>query len=346
MSLFASKKHLSSHRLRILAGVGTLALLFFAPLCQLQNDARPVQSVKTRIASLWPFASNDPWNLPIGLGAKFAPIQSPVFSNSKGGYLNSREWSHPIFMARSNYPLRTIFHTDGKVCAKVRAADYFLPDRQDDAHLHIIDANRSQVVETWRAKKRRDGNFTAQACYVNSLKGAGMYPYHHGTRAYGGSAIAGLIRTHELTDGIRHAIAVGTNGAGLNKKAPNGKCFVWPASACDNFYGTVYGSSGNLYMGSLLAIPPTVNINRLPLQTKQGKIIAKAMQDYGAYITDNAGGNLIFYAETAAASKIDPRIEGDLSTIAKYVKVLTNNRPETPAGGGKRRAPLAPPFKQ
>jgi hypothetical protein len=41
-------------------------------------------------------------------------------------------------------------------------------------------------------------------------------------------------------------------------------------------------------MGALLAIPPDININNLGL-SKQGIVIAQAVQDYGIYIIDRGG---------------------------------------------------------
>ncbi len=42
----------------------------------------------TRDAAYWPFAANDPWNMPIGSAAAYKAINSPGFSTGGGAYMN------------------------------------------------------------------------------------------------------------------------------------------------------------------------------------------------------------------------------------------------------------------
>jgi hypothetical protein len=106
------------------------------------------------------------------------------------------------------------------------------------------------------------------------------------------SILGGTIRPGELVNGIHHAlwfavvtgILNGKNGAG-----PGGRCYVWPAAACDGD-GAAYSASGPLYMGGLIAIPSSVNLAAHTFNTVQGKNFAYALQQYGAYIVDTAGG--------------------------------------------------------
>ena len=67
--------------------------------------------------------------------------------------------------------------------------------------------------------------------------------------------------------------------------------YRWPALASDsgaenpgsgNYYG---GSNPEVQMGTLLALKPDFDISSL--RTEPARILAKAMQDYGAYIVDN-----------------------------------------------------------
>ena len=104
-----------------------------------------------------------------------------------------------------------------------------MPDAKSDGHLHIIDETQSFVVEMWQAKRGPDGLITAVAV-KNDLRGPGVYDGWHGVRAYGGSAIAGLIRRGELTDGIHHALAAAVYPKAHNSSGPNSQPFVWPAS--------------------------------------------------------------------------------------------------------------------
>ncbi|WP_395815449.1 hypothetical protein [Archangium minus] len=48
-------------------------------------------------------------------------------------------------------------------------------------------------------------------------------------------------------------------------------------------------------MGAYFAIPPSVDINSLGL-SPQGKMVAQAPQDFGAYVTDATGATVAFCA--------------------------------------------------
>lgn len=94
--------------------------------------------------------------------------------------------------------------------------------------------------------------------------------------AAGTSAIGGLIRSGELQNGIFHALQFCTNPWRWNRNCPGAKlrswgAYVWPASSSDDPTHDEFGTSGNLYEGGLLAIPPTVNISTFPFRT--GKIL-------------------------------------------------------------------------
>jgi hypothetical protein len=93
-------------------------------------------------------------------------------------------------------------------------------------------------------------------------------------------------------------------------------------------------------MGTLLAIPPDVNIDELGL-SPQGHAIAQAMQDYGGYIVEAGGGNVIYYGEPG--SNVTTSAD-ELGKLTPYLRIVSNNSTTNIGGGGVRRAPLAPPF--
>ena len=199
--------------------------------------------------------------------------------------------------------------------------------------LGAVKDSHGKITATWSAVK-------------NDLHDAGMYdaPYH-GTRAYGGSAIAGLIRQGELTRGIHHALAAAIDPKAHNRNGPDGKPFVWPASSADGDASTAYGTTGNLYMGTLLAIPPTVDLSKLGLHGPD-MVIARTLQDYGAYIVDSGGCNFQLFAEPKAQNEV-AQIKAESSwqsycSLRKSVsllRIVTNNGPQSVGGGGKPGAP-------
>ena len=105
-------------------------------------------------------------------------------------------------------------------------------------------------------------------------------------RASGLPALGGLIRPGELEHGIDHALAINLP-VGVLSSAQH---FVWPSrSAAGASYANYQGTSPALAMGSLLAIPPSVDLLRLPWHTPQGRVLAAAAQRYGMYVVDALG---------------------------------------------------------
>ena len=162
------------------------------------------------------------------------------------------------------------------------------------------------------------------------------------------------------------------------------KGYRWPADRADNYAaneGSGYGRQRSAEypvveecrMGALLALPPTIDIEQLGLKTEPAKIIAKALQDYGAYIVDDTGWvdggtwnvnaiitewspesrfktefkknwGINFEAWNAATGK-DKEWKADIDLIFANLHVVVNNTAETIGGPGFRRQPFAPPFE-
>lgn len=316
--------------------------------------AAALEAAATRDPAYWPFAASDPFNTPLGSGAQYVAETSPVFTQS-GASLNVTNWSLPVYIAKDTDPIVNVYAANRDILkpavnVNVRVPADARPDAQGDHHLLIIDPTHSTVVELWRATRLANGNITATSGYVNDLEGAatfyaGTQLNWHGIRASGISGLAGLIRRDELVAGyIPHALAIAVQPTALNYNAPGGAHWVFPASWSDNPgpQNRSYGTSGNLYMGSLLAIPPDVNVDALGLSA-QGRAIAHALQDYGAYIVESGGGNVIYYAEPASSSILGTS-GGELGRLTPYLRVVANNGPNAIGGGGTPRAPLAPPF--
>ncbi len=240
-------------------------------------------------------------------------------------------------------PPRRFFDTDGNVLiGTIRCSNLARPDSQADGSLIVID--RSHAMEMWRAQRSSTGDWYASACVATDLTGPGFFDGYHGIRAGGMSAVGGLIRKEELqAENIPHVLAIAVQPTALNKNSPGP--FIWPASWADGTTrpGSGYGVTGNLRMGSLLAIPPSVDITKLGL-TGQGLALARTMQDYGAYICETGSGNVIYYAEPAAAAVAHRALAKALAKLTPYLMVVTNNTPGTVGGGGAPRRPPAPPI--
>ena len=306
----------------------------------------PYPTPTTRDPGLWPFASDSPWNTPLGDGAAFEQATDPCTRDlatlPPGGVagINAHEWSHPVYLAAASDPTVNLYRDGQLADAAVRcptdAAPALPPPPDTDAHLHIVDPAHRFLEEMWEASKVSDG-WNAQAWAKTDLLGPGMG--QGGVRAYGGSAIGGLVRVSELKGGIRHPLAFAI------QQSQQRDGWVWPATINDNAPAANY--TGHIPMGQLIGIPPGVDICSLGL-SPAGLVVARALQDYGGYLVDT-GGALVFYAEPRVeddpsdgeATLLDAA-RNDLGKIVPELRCVTNDGSGSVGGGGARRAPPAP----
>ena len=288
---------------------------------------------------LQPFSADSPWNTPLGQGAELEPVDAPCTQALRDPQstsdINAAEWSHPIHQARPTDPLRSIF-VDGELKARVRVpadAQPALPrSRDSDGHLHLIDPSGRWVDELWRARRNKDGSLVAEAYHRNDLYGPGIE--QGGARAYGGSAIAGLIRRGELTVGIRHALALALPRR-LQKLGP-----VWPATLMDD--GAEADYRGAVPMGQLVALPREVDLKALGLGP-QGLVLGRALQDFGAYDVDSSS-DITLYAEPAAEDELGTA-RGDWAKLRPLIRCVRNSKKGAAGGPGARVAPAVQPLK-
>jgi hypothetical protein len=143
----------------------------------------------------------------------------------------------------------------------------------------------------------------------------------------------------ELSGGIRHPLAFAI------EQSQQKDAWVWPATTNDQAPAANY--TGHLPMGQLAGIPPGVDLCQLGL-SPAGLVVARALQDYGAYLVDS-GGALVFYAEPRVEDDASlgevPLLDdarGDMSKIVAQMRCVTDNASGSVGGGGARRAPPAP----
>lgn len=327
--------------------------------------------------TLLPFSANSVWRLGIAADAKFATAgdaRNVALGNVDQpgqAWINSDNYSHPIAYPTGSDPYAAVtdsFHTVGGIpeggtwnlnipaTARIAAGT--------DRHMHVMSLDRNTIYEHFGAVRTDSTHYTVTRRHAVALNGSGLGP-QNGTRAYGGSAIGGLIRAWEVdptnpnyTGRIDHPLAIAIRGdqalyTGTDPQRAGGfgdsygpdgyglkRGYVWPATEQD--YGSSSNYSGPIPMGAYFAIPPTVDLTTLGLASASAMMMAKACQDYGVYVTDTSG-TTNFYVEddnkTATGAFLSNLFNGgaysnaDIKILLKALRVVTTNGPETPNGG-------------
>lgn len=270
--------------------------------------------------SLQPFSAASPWNRPLPKAARFAPAGDPRTADllRTTPYINAGAYSVPVYQATTSDPKRWLANdADGGRAVLVHLPDAAEPAEGTDANLVVIEPGKRYAHECWVARRQPDGAVHCAYWVRTDLWGSGIAT--GGPRAFGGSAFGGLIRSWELDRGeIRHALALALPRESLRTG------WVWPAVAHDS--GAEWSYSGSIRMGTLVAIPPNVNLNLLPLSLA-GRAVANALQRYGAYVVDSAD-SFVLYAEPAEEGSERLRIlRAELATITQWLRPVINNSP-------------------
>ncbi len=309
-----------------------------------------------------PFASTSIWNQPIGSGAVYVPAQ---IAPPTGRAITADQ---TLVLMDPSAPVTPIYANSGQHGNRCVAATPILsaplpsslvvPSSTGNLGYTVVGSDGSSLVEgNAFARCALGGPATAwDARSFGSIYGDGL------TGAAGGSGLStlgGILRVNELVPGgtIDHAIRVNLQGAANLFAGPNG--FRWPATHEDGYGPTVYGGHNPaLKMGALLALPSTLNLAALGLTSGPGLILARALQAFGAYVSNDTVTSVFSVAtETGDASMTDQFLSAwgypfqaagvggsawanDVMLILSQLAVVDNNGPASIGGGG---APLVSP---
>jgi hypothetical protein len=365
-------------------------------------------STGTRNALLWPFAATSIWNMPIGAGASYVAsgLHFTTTPNSTEYWYDMPQSDHERIVLTPSAPLTDVYINNvgwsgGDRCVQQGAlffqapipAAYVVPNSTGNNGAAILLADGLTLVQTQPFTRCAGYTYgtTMQVPYTLALWEYNLQTGDGRLGAHGGSnlsTLGGTIRMGELRPGTQmlHALKINLDSA-TSLGLCTGKfsaCFTWPAATADSYaanagngYGAATGNTNSaMKMGSLLAIPASVNIGTIGLQSVPGKMLAWTLQNYGAYIVDSRGspGFDLAIEDGAAGSKaaefqadygfpFDGRLGymtlngstgqptpqarwvSDIRLIIDYLRVVSNNSPTTVGGGGTPLQPLAPVFQ-
>ena len=226
-----------------------------------------------------------------------APIEQEILSSSKscfpysGNVYSSTSTTSWVLPQSYNKPVS---------CPYVAGSFYFTPDMApapgSDGHRHVLQPN-GKIVETYSTIVLSTGQVVALTYSVTDPSSSGD-GWQNGNAASMLPTYAGQIWDDEITNGITHAIAITAPPTLLTGK------FAYPAYAFDRDATTAQPPySGAVPMGGRLALPPSVSIASLKLQTPEGKAIAIAAQSFGFIIVDRGGSGITLEVQPNAPTK-------------------------------------------
>ncbi|TXT56010.1 MAG: hypothetical protein BAJATHORv1_30394 [Candidatus Thorarchaeota archaeon] len=274
-----------------------LVILFFIPVLTDSTIRFSMTSQNHTSADAWsirPFSDASPFNIPIPDNAEIEPNSEEIVNNlldsmSEGElFVGVDKWSVPVFFANSSTPQQDIDITDEwaiwDTMKDVPIPENALPDPEDDGHLCIIDNGTRIEYDFWQAEKTPSG-WTASWGNKISLDSDGIYRDSWGARGSGFALAAGLIFPHEIDRGlIEHALVYSTDWFYVKSGGA-----VRPATTSDGISNDPLA----IPEGARLQLNPSIDVDDLEME-EAGKVIARAMQNYGMFLCDNGGGHQVY----------------------------------------------------
>jgi hypothetical protein len=347
------------------------------------GEPGPVPS--TREVRLWPFSSTSIWNTPIGSKAEYVPsgLQADPYWGSFAQEIvvvmtpdapltdvfeNLKDWSDPSAGARCLK--EGIGSAEPKLITRLpMPSDWAYPHEKGlpDGVAAIMLPDKRTLYQTQPFHRCLAGSYATSHYEYDKVDiyGDGRLGAHGGS---GLSSLGGTIRMGELVPegAIRHAMKVSVNDKlylTYNNDGTPG--FRWPARKSDGESNTNYqGKVPALEMGALLALKPDFDV--LQLRTVPARIIATAFKNYGAYVVDATGGQMVILdLERGPTGRVKDEFKSkwgyefdqsknlrdgstfgqDMTKIWPALQVVNNNTASSIGGGGTPIVQRAPEVK-
>lgn len=256
-----------------------------------------------------PFASNSVWNTPIKSSPTLMSNSTAIAARlSAGQHLaDLNDYAIPIYNVTATSPIVSVRCTEPWGTCPLPSAIHLpagaLPNVGSDHAMVDIDWSVSPPVsyDFWGANNPSRSSISTAwgGITYNLTNGSGIWP---GGGTYGSatatnvSRLGGIIRIREMQAGvIPHALAIGSNIACAGY-------FRYPAAKTDG----PDTAANCVPEGTRIRLNPSINISSLPFGER---VIAQALQSYGAYVVDQAG------ATVAIGFEADPSLIGKSGQI-------------------------------
>lgn len=239
------------------------------------------------------------WNKRIGSNPAIDPNSSAMVDKalvpyeSTSNFANSDDWGIPIAYATWPSEIYSVACTryDCDVPVSARISKYASASTGSDHHLAVMDESTDEELDMWLGSHDpAKDKWSAGSRYVTDQEGTGTFcgtgRHCNGATASGFALGAGLIRPEEIAQGhIDHALVVMT-------PYTRADYIACPATASDG----KYDDEAALPEGAQIQLDPSFNVDAQSWP-RWLKVIAHALQDYGAYVGDT-GGSLAIRGES------------------------------------------------
>jgi hypothetical protein len=325
--------------------LGTAALAWFAVGCSptdytsspdpaVDPDLQPPATgaiVGTSMPGTWrPFSDTSPWNMPIAPDAPVHPLHTTILAHmartSTVRFGNS--YLPPLWVVENYDRMTKHPYHSAKIfdpwdcCPRDSVADVLLPiapfmyeEPTTDSHIIVLDRQYGRLFECssfdWFPGFGPVG--TTFNIWEEHGDGYGT-PFGwdrwqlQGGRGSGVPVIAGLLRPEEIEDGeIRHALAFTFENVRMGDNGEN--IFLWPPAARSD--GKDIGEQFPIE-GMRFQIWPQLGEDVFDLWglDEPARIVARALQKYGAYLVDR-GGDWAFQIQLLGATPDESRAQWD-----------------------------------
>jgi hypothetical protein len=239
----------------------------------------------------WPrlYAPDSFWNTPIPEDAPLDPNseeivrRSLVEHRSLANFANNDKWGIAFAYSNAvdrNYDIAcTVWHCNSQVSFRIPA--YARPTTGSDLHLSVLDVRGNKELGMYRAERTANA-WTAGSRYITDAAGTGANCEPGGgcgsAVAAGFGVMAGVIRPEEIARGrIDHALAITT-------PFTRSGFVACPATKTDG----KHDDPDALPQAARVQLDPSFDVDAQSWP-RWKKVIARALQEYGAYVVDTAG---------------------------------------------------------
>ena len=245
----------------------------------------PVTSPSGSVA----FSATSPWNVSIpanpALDANSTSIAGYLGGEMKA-YADMYEYGTPVWESTSTDPYNSVKCTEPWGACALSQQTIPIPTAAgtsggSDGSMVVIDTTSHVGYDFWQASRTSSTSWSTSWGTSFSMEGSGT---GGGATGAGVPLLAGLPRLAEMTNGrINHALGFISDNTCAGS-------YRFPASKTDG-----KSTRGDCTPeGTRIQLDPSINVDAIPGITPGEKIVAHALQTYGAYCKDSGGSKLAF----------------------------------------------------